>query len=466
MADTPQHVAIIMDGNGRWARGARLAARRPVTARASRSVRRCVEECAQRSIRFLTMFAFSSENWSRPPDEVGMLMKLFLDAMVREVADLHRNRVRLRFIGDRERCSAPRSRAACGRRKPLTAREHRTHAAGGARATAAAGTSPRPAARSRPRWPRATLEAARHRRVAGRGARSRSRGIPDPDLLIRTGGELRISNFLLWNLAYAELYFTDRALARFRQPELSARARVLRGARAALRPHDRTDESPRPVSESLRKRLPPRPSSTALLLVGLFWLPAVATVAVLAIVVLMGAWEWSAFLKWSDPRARAAFVALVAVLLPLAWLATRTAVGLEALLGLALLWWLVALVWIVVAPRRVQAWSAGLAGLLSLVPAWLALMRLRYVTPHGAEWVLFSLVLVWIADIGAFSCGRRFGRRVSPRAVRPARPGKARSAASPRAVSSPSPAAPGSGCRSSSSWCSAWRRWPSPSSAT
>ncbi len=100
MADTPQHVAIIMDGNGRWARSRGLP--RPAGHRASvKVVRRVVEECARRNVGYLTLFAFSSENWRRPPDEVGMLMNLFLDALVREVANLHRNRVRLRFIGDR-----------------------------------------------------------------------------------------------------------------------------------------------------------------------------------------------------------------------------------------------------------------------------------------------------------------------------------------------------------------------------
>src|SRR5271163_1657793 len=101
MAGKPQHVAIIMDGNGRWARSRglpRLAGHRASV----KVVRRVVEECAQRKIRYLTLFAFSSENWLRPPDEVGMLMKLFLDSLVREIASLHENQVRLRFIGDRD----------------------------------------------------------------------------------------------------------------------------------------------------------------------------------------------------------------------------------------------------------------------------------------------------------------------------------------------------------------------------
>ncbi len=165
------------------------------------------------------------------------------------------------------------------------------------------------------------------------------------------------------------------------------------------------------MSESLRKRAATAAVMIALLLAVLFGLPADATVALLTIVVLMGAWEWSAFLKWTDPRPRAAYVALIACLLPLAWLVTRTPAALEALLAVALLWWLVALVWIVAAPRRVGPWSAGLAGLLSLVPAWLALTRLRLEMARGAQWVLFALVLVWMADIGAYFCGRRFGRR-------------------------------------------------------
>ena len=104
MADTPQHVAIIMDGNGRWARSRGLP--RVAGHRSSvKVVRRIVEECSQRRVRYLTLFAFSSENFHRPPEEVGMLMGLFLDALAREVADLHKSQVRLRFIGDRDALS-------------------------------------------------------------------------------------------------------------------------------------------------------------------------------------------------------------------------------------------------------------------------------------------------------------------------------------------------------------------------
>jgi undecaprenyl diphosphate synthase len=115
MADSPQHVAIIMDGNGRWARShglPRIAGHRT----SIRVVRKIVELCGARNVRYLTLFAFSSENFQRPPDEVGMLMGLFLDALVREVADLHRSHVKLRFIGDRaslsEGAGTSRRRAA------------------------------------------------------------------------------------------------------------------------------------------------------------------------------------------------------------------------------------------------------------------------------------------------------------------------------------------------------------------
>ena len=101
MADSPQHVAIIMDGNGRWARSRGFP--RAAGHRASvKVVRKIVEECARRDVEYLTLFAFSSENWRRPPDEVGMLMSLFLDVLQREVDDLHRSGVRLRFLGDRK----------------------------------------------------------------------------------------------------------------------------------------------------------------------------------------------------------------------------------------------------------------------------------------------------------------------------------------------------------------------------
>ena len=169
------------------------------------------------------------------------------------------------------------------------------------------------------------------------------------------------------------------------------------------------------MNESLRTRVLTAIILAAALLAVLFWLPPVATVVVLTVLVLAGAWEWSAFLRLPAPSFRAVYVVLVALLLPLVWYVTSTPQGRNIVLGSAVLWWLGALAWIVFAPRCVTAWSAALAGLLALVPAWLALVRLRLDPPQGAEWVLFALLLVWVADIGAFFFGRRYGRiRLAP----------------------------------------------------
>ena len=218
MADSPQHVAIIMDGNGRWARSRGLP--RPAGHRASvKVVRRVVEECARRNVQFLTLFAFSSENWSRPADEVGMLMSLFLDALVREIADLHSNQVRLRFIGDRSLLGPELA-------ERMLAGEALTQANTGLGLLVAVAYGGR--------WD--IMQACRSLAVdvaAGRllpeqiteshiAARVALAGIPDPDLLIRTGGERRISNLLLWNLAYTELFFCDVLWPEFAPQHLDA----------------------------------------------------------------------------------------------------------------------------------------------------------------------------------------------------------------------------------------------------
>ena len=218
MADSPQHVAIIMDGNGRWARSRGLP--RPAGHRASvKVVRRVVEECANRGVRFLTLFAFSSENWRRPPDEVGMLMKLFLDALVREIEALHRNRVRLRIIGDRELLGAELAGRMIAA-EVLT--EHNTGlglqvavAYGGRWDIVQACRSLAADAAAGSIEPACIGDA----EIAGRLALA---GLPDPDLLIRTGGEQRISNFLLWNLAYTELYFSEVLWPEFSSAHLNA----------------------------------------------------------------------------------------------------------------------------------------------------------------------------------------------------------------------------------------------------
>ena len=218
MAAKPQHVAIIMDGNGRWARSKGLP--RPAGHRASiKVVRRVVEECAQRKIRYLTLFAFSSENWRRPPDEVGMLMKLFLDSLVREIANLHANGVRMRFIGDRDALGADLLQS-------MADAESLTAANSGLGLQVAVAYGGRwdiaQACRSLAAEVAAGTLAPSEITEAHVAARLALGGLPDPDLLIRTGGELRVSNFLLWNLAYAELYFTDVLWPEFSPADLDA----------------------------------------------------------------------------------------------------------------------------------------------------------------------------------------------------------------------------------------------------
>ena len=193
---------------------------RPAGHRASiKVVRRVVEECAKRNVRYLTLFAFSSENWRRPPDEVGMLMKLFLDTLEREVADLHRNQVGVAFIGDRDLLGA-----ALARR--MQSAERLTAGNTGLKLTVAMAYGGRwditQACRSLAADAAAGVLEPSDIDEAHIEARLALAGIPDPDLLIRTGNEQRISNFLLWNLAYTELYFCDVLWPAFSTAELDA----------------------------------------------------------------------------------------------------------------------------------------------------------------------------------------------------------------------------------------------------
>jgi len=194
-----------MDGNGRWAR-ARNKPRHAGHRAGVRSVRATVEVAAERGVECLTLFAFSSENWRRPEEEVSNLMGLFVEALRREVDELHRNNVRLRFIGARQQLKP-------GLVRKISAAEAKTAGNSGLLLNVAVAYGGR--------WD--IVEAAK--RLATDVAngtlsvaaidestfadRLQLAGAPDADLLIRTGGEERISNFLLWNLAYAELYFTD-----------------------------------------------------------------------------------------------------------------------------------------------------------------------------------------------------------------------------------------------------------------
>ena len=202
---TPRHVAVIMDGNGRWAK--RRALPRHLGHRAGvKAVRAAVEGCARRGVEALTLFAFSSENWRRPEEEVTRLMELFVESMEKEVDELHGNGIRLRFIGDlaalkphlRESIAAAEARTAGNARMTLfvaISYGGRWDIVQGVRRLAgqvAAGTLAPDA-----------IDEERISRELMLGE------VVDPDLFIRTGGEHRVSNFLLWNLAYTELYFCD-----------------------------------------------------------------------------------------------------------------------------------------------------------------------------------------------------------------------------------------------------------------
>ncbi len=199
--DVPRHIAIIMDGNGRWAKR-RLMPRVAGHRKGVEALRGVIRACAERGVSHLTVFAFSSENWRRPQEEVTLLMELFMRALENEVARLHENGIRFRVIGDLSGFSE-RIQALIRDAEALTRDNTRltfTVAAnyGGRwdivqamKKLMAAGVSPDE-----------VDEAALAQKLS-------IADMPEPDLFIRTGGEQRISNFLLWQLAYTELYFTD-----------------------------------------------------------------------------------------------------------------------------------------------------------------------------------------------------------------------------------------------------------------
>ncbi len=198
----PRHIAIIMDGNGRWARK-RFMPRVAGHARGLESVRAVVKACVERGVEYLTLFAFSSENWRRPQDEVSFLMQLFMKALRKEVTRLDHNEIRLRVIGDMTRFDPELVRII---------RESEEKTAGNAKLTLCI------AANYGGRWDIANavseLMRSHPERRDGFSEEEIADALsmsfaPEPDLFIRTGGEKRISNFLLWQLAYTEFYFTD-----------------------------------------------------------------------------------------------------------------------------------------------------------------------------------------------------------------------------------------------------------------
>lgn len=209
----PRHVAIIMDGNNRWARKRLLPGIAGHKAGVE-AVRAVIEVCAEAGVEVLTLFAFSSENWQRPADEVGALMELFLGALRREARKLRENEIRLRIIGDRSRFH-PELQAEMRKAEELTAGNGKfilqvaANYGGHWDIVQSARHLAREVQEGRLQPDDISPELMQRHLVTG--------GLPLPDLCIRTGGEHRISNFLLWQLAYSELYFSDVYWPDFRQ---------------------------------------------------------------------------------------------------------------------------------------------------------------------------------------------------------------------------------------------------------
>lgn len=202
IAAIPKHIAVIMDGNGRWARK-RFLPRIAGHKRGVETVRDLVKQCVQLKVEYLTLFAFSSENWRRPTEEVSFLMGLFMDALKREVVKLHQNNIKLVMIGDRSRFDAALI-AQIDESEKLTTNNT------GLVLTIAANYGGRwDVLQAVNKMQQAAPQLAGHYQEDHLTPYLSMSYAPEPDLFIRTGGEKRISNFLLWQLAYSELYFTD-----------------------------------------------------------------------------------------------------------------------------------------------------------------------------------------------------------------------------------------------------------------
>ncbi len=263
--DVPRHIAIIMDGNGRWAKQ-RYMPRVAGHKRGVESVRETVKACGELGVEYLTLFAFSSENWRRPADEVSVLMQLFIRALESEVAKLHENRIRFKVVGDLSPFD-PRIRDLITSGETLTANNEKltlTVAAnyGGrwdilqaankahqlklqqARASQAESTRNAPPVLDLPNALPMETEAISEAELAAHLAMAYA---PEPDLFIRTGGEERISNFLLWQLAYTEFYFTPELWPDFGRAGLM---KAINSYRTRERRFGRTSEQVTPLTHA------------------------------------------------------------------------------------------------------------------------------------------------------------------------------------------------------------------------
>ena len=210
--EIPQHIAVIMDGNGRWAKK-RFLPRVAGHKRGVEVVREMVRLCANNGVKFLTLFAFSSENWRRPADEVTFLMSLFMEALQQEVGKLAENNIRLVMIGDKSRFE-PALRTKIAEAEAQTANND------GLTLTIAANYGGRwDVMQALQRLIQDKPEAVQGFAEEELAAYLSMHYAPEPDLFIRTGGEQRISNFLLWQLAYSELYFTETLWPDFDEAE-------------------------------------------------------------------------------------------------------------------------------------------------------------------------------------------------------------------------------------------------------
>lgn len=214
----PEHVAIIMDGNGRWAERRGLPRSAGHRAGVDR-IRDTIEACLEHGVKYLTLYAFSTENWNRPASEVDFLMNLFMEALQKEVPELHQQQIRIRFIGLKDKL-APQLVELMEKSEKLTSANNRLtvniaiNYGGRSEIMAAV---------------KGIARQVREGRLEPDGlqeevltARLFTSGQPDPDLLIRPGGEKRISNFLIWQMAYTELYFTDDYWPEFSKKHLLA----------------------------------------------------------------------------------------------------------------------------------------------------------------------------------------------------------------------------------------------------
>ncbi len=212
--NTPQHVAIIMDGNGRWAKK-RLLPRTVGHVKGAAGVSKTVRACLNHGIQYLTVFAFSTENWRRPPEEVSKLMDLFVQYLKKEFRDMQTHGIRLRVIGERQQLGAELCQWI-DQTEQATAHNDRFHL------TVALNYGGQwDIVQAMQKWQQAhpgqTLQ---DLQPADMATHLSTAGLPDPDLLIRTGGEARVSNFLLWQMAYTEMYFTDTLWPDFNEASL------------------------------------------------------------------------------------------------------------------------------------------------------------------------------------------------------------------------------------------------------